>query len=55
MARKPIEVMGHISKVTRSDGKLLASVTLQIPDSAAADIPMGAVNLTITKAQEELI
>ena len=44
---KAIELKGKVERITRSDGKSDAQVVISIPASAAADMPLGRVHLTV--------
>lgn len=52
---QPIEVTGTILKITKTNGKAFAQISLQIPVTAKSDkIPMGEVNLTIEPTQKQM-
>lgn len=51
---KKIEVNGMIERIVRQATKQNAEIVLMIPNDKVADIPLGAVSLTIQAKQEKL-
>lgn len=49
-----LKLKGIIGKVVRVNGKAEAQMIVTIPVSAAADVPLGEVRMTIEEAQENL-
>lgn len=50
-----IEITGTILKITRTNGKAFAQISLQVPTTAKSEkIPMGEVNLTIEPTQKAM-
>lgn len=51
---KVVELIGVITKVTRTSGKEVAQVSLTIPANKASALPMGEVNITVEPTQSSM-
>lgn len=49
-----IEMIGSVERVLRANGKEEAILTITIPVSRSADIPMGKVTLHLERLQGEM-
>lgn len=50
-----LDLTGTILKITRTNGKAFAQISLQVPVTAKSEkIPMGEVNLTIEPVQRDM-
>lgn len=52
MAR--VTMIGEVTKITRTNGKVFAQVTLQIPANKAGDVPMGEVSISLEPTQSAI-
>jgi hypothetical protein len=49
-----VKIKGTVEKIVRAFGQTDAQVTITIPISAASEIPLGAVNVTIQSLQSAM-